>query len=101
MVVDIIGTMRFNSPYGIVTLTDERRMHIFAFHPDVAHCLPHFALTLASPDITVVSVHDPTVVICYHFLARRKKYLAIVVKITRHPFVLTAYLAKKPKRSIL
>ena len=93
--------MRFDSPYGNVTLTDERRTHIFAFHPDVTHCLPYFADTLADPDITVVSTHDSTVVICYRFLARRKKYLAIVIKLTKHPFVLTAYLAKKPKQGIL
>lgn len=93
--------MRFSSPYGIVTLTDERRAHIFAFHPDVAQCLRYFDDTLENPDITVISAHDPTVVICYHFLTRRKKYLAVVVKITRPPFVLTAYLAKRPKRSII
>lgn len=93
--------MKFASPYGIITLTDERRAHIFAFHPDVARCLSNFADTLANPDITAISVHDSTVIICYRFLARRKKYLAIVVKIARHPFVLTAYLAKNPKRSIL
>lgn len=85
----------------MVTLTDERKTHIFAFHPDVASCLPYFADTLANPDMTVVSVHDSTVIICYRFLARRKKYLAIVVKLAKHPFVLTAYLAKKSKQGIL
>jgi len=93
--------MRFSSPYGIITLTDERKAHIFAFHPDVELCFSHFADTLAHPDITVVSAHDSSVVICYRFLARRKKYLAIVMKLTRHPFILTAYLAKKPKQGIL
>ena len=93
--------MRFASPYGIVTLTDERKAHIFTFHPDVASCLPYFATTLANPGTTVVSTHDSTVVICYRLLTRRKKYLAIVVKTTKPPFVLTAYLAKKPKGSTL
>jgi hypothetical protein len=93
--------MRFGSPYGIITLTDERRAHIFAFHPDVAPCLPHFADTLANPDAASISIHDSTVIICYRLLARRKKYLAIVVKLTKHSFVLTAYLAKKPKQGIL
>ena len=93
--------MRFSALYGSITLTDERKEHIFAFHPDVARCLPHFAPTLAHPDITIVSVHDSTVVICYRLLAPRKKYLAIVVKLTKYPFVLTAYLAKKPKHGIL
>lgn len=93
--------MRFSSPHGIITLTDERKAHIFIFHPDVASCLSHFADTLAHPDATVTSAHDPTVIIYYRFLAQRKKYLAIVTKLSMRPFVLTAYLAKKPKRSIL
>lgn len=93
--------MRFSSPYGIITLTGERKAHIFAFHPDVARCLPHFAETLANPDSVIISVHDATVVIYYRFLTRRKRYLAIVVKLTQRPFILTAYLAKKPKRSTL
>lgn len=93
--------MRFISPHGIITLTEERKAHILAFHPDIATCLSYFARTLVEPDVTVVSMHDPAVVICYRLLARRKKYLAIVVKVTHHPFILTAYLAKKPKRGIL
>ena len=93
--------MRFDSPYGIVTLTDERRMHILTFHPEIAHHLHHFAETLKNPSVTAGSVHNPSVVICYRFLTRRKKYLAIVVKTGVHPFILTAYIAKKPKHSIL
>lgn len=85
----------------MVTLTDERKTHILTFHPDITRYLSHFAEALANPDITISSVHDMSVVICYHFLARKKKHLAIVVKITRHPFILTAYLAKKPKGGIL
>mgnify|MGYP001565393346 CR=1 len=93
--------MRFRSSYGIITLTEERKAHICTFHPDVIPCLPHFAEALKNPDSIIASVHDVTVVIYYRFLARRKRYLAIVVKLSNHPFVLTAYLAKKPKRSIL
>ena len=93
--------MKFSSPYGGITLTDERKAHILAFHPDVASCLAYFADTLRNPDSTTVSVHDATVVICYRLVPRRKKYLAIVVKLAKHPFVLTAYLAKKPKRGTL
>lgn len=93
--------MRFGSPYGIVTLTDERKTHILTFHPDVTRYLSHFAETLANPDIAISSVHNPAVIICYRFFARRKKYLAIVVKIAKNSFILTAYLAKKPKGGIL
>jgi hypothetical protein len=86
--------MRFSSSYGTITLTDERKEHIFAFHPDVIHCLHHFAEILANPNGVIMSVHDATVVIYYRFLARKKKYLAIVVKLTKHQFILTAYLHK-------
>lgn len=93
--------MRFGSSYGVITLTDERKEHIFAFHPDVASCLHYFADTLKNPDAAIISAHDSSVVIYYRFLAQRKKYLAIVVKLAKHPFILTAYLAKKPKRGIM
>ena len=93
--------MRFVSSFGIITLTDERKTHICAFHPDIIGCLPFFADTLANPDITIISAHDPTVVICYSLIARRKKYLAIVIKTGLRPFVLTAYIAKKPKQGTL
>lgn len=93
--------MRFSSPYGIVVLTDERKMHILTFHPDVARYLSHFAETLANPNIAISSVHNPAVVICYRFLTRRKKYLAIVVRTGARPFILTAYLARNPKRITL
>jgi len=93
--------MIFNSPYGIVTLTDERRAHILHFHPDVSRHVAHFAETLARPDVVISSAHDSEVMICYRILPRPKKYLAIVVRIGMHPFILTAYLAKKPKRDTL
>ena len=85
----------------MVTLTDERKAHILTFHPDIIRHLSRFSETLANPDIAINSVHDSSVVICYRFLSRQKKYLAIVVRTGIHPFILTAYLAKKQKRSIL
>ena len=93
--------MRFRTSYGIVSLTEERKGHILAFHPDVASCFSHFSEALAQPDFTTVSAHDAAVIIFYRFLARRKKYLAIVVKVTKQSFILTAYIAKKPKSGTL
>jgi len=93
--------MRFDSSYGSVTLTDERRQHIFQFHPDIRSCLQYFAATLANPEHEVRSVKDPLTVICYKFLPHRKKHLAIVIKTIARPFVITAYLAKKPKKHTL
>jgi len=88
----------FNSPYGVVTLTDERKQHIFTFHPDVRNCLQYFALTLSDPEYEISSIHDPLAVICYRFIPKRRKWLAVVVKRSPRPFILTAYLAKKPKK---
>jgi len=91
----------YSSSFGRVALTDERLQHILAFHPDVASCLRHFPLVLQQPERTVPSVHDRNVVICYRYLPRRKRFLAIVVKTDPQPFIVTAYLARKMKKSTL
>ncbi|MBU6321016.1 MAG: hypothetical protein KGI78_03455 [Patescibacteria group bacterium] len=88
---------RFSSPFGAVMFTEERKAHILAFHPDVSRYLKHFASVLAEPEVITRSVSDQTVVICYGLLPRSRKYLAVVLKTGRNPFVLTAYVAKKPK----
>ena len=62
--------------------------------------LRYFTPTLKSPERTTASRYDPGVVICYRYLSRRKTYLAIVVH-THKKFIITAYLAKKPKRDTL
>lgn len=90
---------RFGSPFGIVTLTDERKAHILEFHPDVRRYLRHFASVLEKSEVVIPSVHDPAVVICYGRLPKARKYLAIVVKTGVKSFILTAYVAKKPKKS--
>lgn len=89
---------RFNSPFGTVTLTEERKAHILIFHPDVRRYLRYFASVLAEPELVVPSVHDRAVLICYGLVPKTKKYLAIVVKTGNKPFILTAYVAKKPKK---
>ena len=93
-----MSMMSFESPYGIVLLTDERKEHFLQFHPDVRGVLRYFGVTLAKPEHEVYSVHDPLVVIYYRFLPKRKRFLAIVVKIGKRPFILTAYLAKNIKK---
>ena len=100
-----LDTMRYmrkySSRFGNVVLTDERKQHILEFHPDIAGVVNEFADALSVPDKVARSVHDDTVIICYRFLPRRKRFLAIVVKTGKNPFILTAYLAKKPKSSTL
>jgi len=92
---------RYLSPYGTVTLTDERLAHILESHPDVGRCLKYFKDALAAPERVVPSVHDTAVFICYRSIPRSRKLLAVVIKIGRAPFVLTAYLAKKPKKGTM
>ena len=92
---------KFQSPYGRIALTDERRRHILQFHPDVRGCFRYFAATLAEPDYVAVSKHDPSVIISYRLLPRQKRYLAIVIKTGSQLFVLTAYLVQKPKNAKL
>ena len=92
---------RFNCRHVSVLLTDERRQHIAAFHPDVTFCFRYFAETLKNPDSEVRSVHDASVLICYRYLTRHKKHLAIVLKTGVRPFIITAYLAEKPKRDTI
>ncbi|MBI5470106.1 hypothetical protein HY968_02175 [Candidatus Kaiserbacteria bacterium] len=91
----------FRSPYGSILLTDERKRHILEFHPEVRMYLRYFVDTLAKPEYESRSVHDAAVVICYQYIPRRKRYLAIVVKTGTRPFILTAYLARKLKQDTL
>ena len=98
----MIARMRiFRSPWGEIELTKERKEHILFFHPEVASCLRFFPLALAKPHEMTSSRHDEKVIICYYFLAQRKTYLAIVIKLKpRSNFVLTAYLSKKIKKTL-
>ncbi len=89
----------FRSPWGDVELTEERKEHIVFFHPEVASCLRFFPFALAKPQDVHSSKHDEKVIICYYFLAQRRTYLAIVIKLKpKSNFVLTAYLTKKIKK---
>ena len=92
---------RFPSVYGEISLTDERIQHILTFHPDMDGHIEHIAQALAEPETMVRSASDPSVVIFYRLIPKGKKYLAVAIKTSVRPFVLTAYLAKKPKRGTL
>lgn len=87
----------FDSPFGRVSFTSERKRHIIAFHPDVAPYLQLIGKALTPPVHSVPSANDASVVVCYYLLTPRKVHLAVVVKTGTRPFVLTAYLVKKPK----
>ena len=91
----------YRSPFGRVALTDERLQHILRFHPDVVPCVHLFAKTLEASDNTISSIHDTNALICYRYLPRRRRFLAIVVKTGDQPFIVTAYLARKMKKGTL
>lgn len=88
----------FLSRWGKIELTEERKRHIVAFHPDITPYIRYFETTLQEPEQAIRSKHDPNVFICYHQLPRRKPFLAIVVRIKpSNNFILTAYLTNKIK----
>lgn len=92
---------KYPSRFGSVLLTDERKRHILQFHPDVANVFREFPATLSTPDHVTHSLHDEMAVICYRYLPKRRRFLAIVIRIGTRPFILTAYLAKKTKSGTL
>ena len=85
---------RYDSSLGPAELTDERRDHILAFHPEVRKYLKDFAVTLAHPQSIVPSRRDGAVKIFYGRRIRTRR-LAIVVKFNRRNFILTAYITSK------
>jgi len=85
---------RYDSPYGMVELTDERLNHIITFHPDVVRYRKYFKRTLGRPEIIRRSKYDPQVYVFYGRVSQGK-FLAIVAKTNSRNFVLTAYLTHK------
>lgn len=79
---------------GSVELTDERKSHILKRHPEVKRHLHRLARTLADPETVRRSRHDPEALIFYQ-KASKEYYLAVVVKINRRKYILTAYLTDR------
>lgn len=97
-VICYIGMRIFRSLWGKIELTEERRRHITAFHPDVASYLRYVDATLRAPERMTRSKHDRDVVICYRQLPKRKLFLAIVIRLKpNNNFILTAYVTNKIK----
>lgn len=90
--------MRFKSKIGkIIELTQERKRHIFEFHPDVKEYFSKIPNILKDPDEIRKSKHDPEVLLFYKYFANIKggKYLTVVIKINKRNFILTGYLTNK------
>ena len=88
----------FKSLFGKVELTAERWHHIVTFHPEIRSYRKTLQNVFAHPDTVRRSKLDSAVKICYLFIPKRNKYLAVVVKTNTRNFVLTAYLTSKIKQ---
>lgn len=84
----------YQSLFGPVELTDERKEHILFFHPDVRSYFNHFQKALLQPGILRRSKHDPKVILFYTKI-RKDKYLAVTVKTNHRFFVLTAHFTSR------
>jgi len=85
--------MKFKSKIGkIIELTQERKNHIFEFHPDIKEYFSKIPQVLKEPDQIRKSKHDPKVLLFYKYFVNIKggKYLTAVVKINKRNFILTS-----------
>ena len=88
---------RYPSQFGVVELTDERWRHIIQFHPEVAKHTGKIALVLKEPEHIAISKSDSSVIIFSRSVGRMLK-LAVVVKLKKPNFVLTAYITTKANK---
>ena len=82
-----------------IELTDERRQHILARHPDVAIHFLKVLKTLLEPDEIRVGKDDKNVLLFYKYFSKigSGKYLVVVVKFNKRNLVLTLYSTHKIK----
>ena len=76
-----------------IELTDERRQHIIARHPDVVIHLSKVLKTLLEPDEIRVDKEDKNVLLFYKYFSKigLGKYLAVAAKLNKRNFLLTLY----------
>lgn len=90
--------MEFKSKIGkLIELTQERKNHIWEFHPDVKLHFLKIQEVLENPDQIRKSKYDQEVLLFYKYFGNIKdgKYLTVVVKINKRNFILTSYLTDK------
>jgi len=83
-----------------IRLTDERLNHILE-HPEMVGMEANIEETLLQPERVIELIDDPSVHLYYRFYFQTvvgAKYLCAVVKMTRSPFLLTAYLTNRIKK---
>ena len=86
----------FDSPFGPIELTDERKYHILTFHPEVRGVWQRIPETLARPAATRRSKYDSNVLIVYGTISKNLS-LAVVIKRNARNFILTAYVTRSIK----
>ncbi len=93
--------MRYRDAFGgIIELTEERWKHITKEHPEVRPYRSQIQEVLERPDYVKRSKRDSTVLLYYRFYegSFNGKYLLVVVKKEKRPFVLTYYITDVIKR---
>lgn len=82
-----------------IELTDERKQHILARHPDVAIHFSKVSKTLLKPDEIRVDKEDKNVLLFYRYFSKigSGKYLVVVIKLNERNFLLTLYSTRRIK----
>ncbi len=82
-----------------IELTDERWKHIVTEHPEVRGIKDRLLEILSKPDLVKRSKRDKDVLLYYRYYPDMfdGKYLLVVVKIQKHPFLLTYYVTDRIK----
>jgi hypothetical protein len=77
-----------------IEVTEERRRHSIAQHPEIAPYLEEIAGTLLNPDLVKKSLRDESVWLYYRFFDTLLdgKYILVVVKVNDRRFALTAFI---------
>lgn len=95
-----MGSVHFPGSSGkSVELTDERRQHIFQYHPDLIPFFDRLGNVLIAPDGIRRTFDDPQVLLFYKFYPDilGGKYIVAVVKVNGRSFILIAYLTRRVK----
>ena len=93
----------FNSQFGKIELTTERKRHIVIRHPELQGHLQKIGKVLQKPDEIRVSRYDANVLLFYKYFGKIRggKYFSVTVKLADRSFVLTAYFTDQIRAGVL
>lgn len=92
--------MKFRTAIDItVELTEERKGHILEEHPELLDHFDKLKKVLLNPDEIRTSKTDQQVLLFYHYFAKIKSglYIVVVIKTNERNFILTAHMTDKVK----